>query len=353
MKRYSPHALAPFAASILEALGTRADDAVTVAEHLVDSHLVGHDSHGLIRLRQYRDHVRDGKVSPGAETEALIDTPTTALLDGHFGWGQVIAKRATDLAIEKASRYRVAAVSVRNCYHIGRVGVYPELAARQGFIGQLWCNVHGVCRVAPWGGTDARMSTNPVAIAIPTRDEPLLVDITTSVVAEGKVRVAKNAGKEIPEGWVLDRQGRPTTDPAKLYDNGTLLPLGGREGHKGYGLSVIVDLLGGALSGAGCGTLTNLVGNGLFLQVTDPTAFAPREEFLDRVEEFVAYLRSSDTKEGVDAILLPGEPERRTREERTQTGIAIDASTVAQLTELAAELDVDASALLSPDGEET
>jgi len=196
--------------------------------------------------------------------------------------------------------------------------------------------------VAPWGGTEPRLATNPVAVAIPTRAEPLLVDITTSVVAEGKVRVSRNANREIPDGWVLDSEGRPTTNPADLYEGGSLLPLGGREGHKGYGLSIIVDLLGGALSGAGCGTMTEKVGNGLFIQLTDPECFCAREEFLDHVERFTEYLKSSPLKEGVEEILLPGEPEQRTAALRREQGLEIDDGTWSQLLELAKGLGVEA-----------
>jgi len=340
MQRFRPAILHAIARDIIAALGTRADDAELVAEHLVGAHLAGHDSHGIIRLAQYRDHVRAGKVVPAATVETLRETSTTALLDGHWGWGQVIAKRAVDLAIEKAAAHSIAALSVRNCYHVGRVGVYPLMAAERGFIAQVWCNGHGVCRVAPWGATEPRLATNPIAIAIPGRGAPLLVDITTSVVAEGKVRVAKNAGKRIPEGWVLDARGEPTTDPADLYDGGSLLPLGGREGHKGYGLSIVVDLLGGALSGAGCGTLTDRVGNGLLVQVTDPRAFTSEDEFLDRVDEFTRYLKSSKPRAGVAEVLLPGEPEHRVAASRARDGIEIDATTWKQVTALAAELGV-------------
>ena len=340
MALHSPDTLRSLARDVITALGTRREDSVVVADHLVGAHLAGHDSHGIIRLKQYRDHVRDRKVFPAAEVRTVRESPTTALLDGHWAWGQVIAKHAMDVAIDKATTYDIGAVSVRNCYHIGRVGVYPMMAAERGFIAQIHCNGHGVCRVAPWGGSEARLATNPIAVAIPTRGAPIVVDITTSVVAEGKVRVSKNAGKAIPEGWVLDADGRPTTDPADLYEGGTLLPLGGRQGHKGYGLSIIVDLLGGALSGAGCGTLTDKVGNGLFVQVPNPDAFIGREELHDRVEEFTAHLRSSPCREGVDEILLPGEPEHRLTERRRESGIEIDDTTWTQVTDVAAELGV-------------
>ncbi len=346
MNNHPAEALLELSATLIEAMGSPRENALIVGRHLVEAQLAGHDSHGLIRLPQYHAHVLEGKVKPGARVEIIRETPTTALLDGHYTWGQVTAMKAIELGISKAEENGIAALSLRNCYHVGRVGVYPLAAAERGFIAQVHCNGHGVCRVAPWGGTEPRLATNPIAIAIPTRAEPLLVDITTSVVAEGKVRVSRNAGREIPEGWVLDSEGRPTTDPADLYEGGTLLPLGGREGHKGYGLSIVVDLLGGALSGAGCGTMTEKVGNGLFIQLTDPGCFCEREEFLDQVDRFTEYLKSSPLKEGVDDILLPGEPEQRTAARRREQGIDIDNGTWSQLIELAGTLGVE-----MPDGD--
>ena len=345
MTLFQPDTLRTVARDIIAALGTSEDDALVVADHLVGAHLAGHDSHGIIRLPQYRNHVEEGKVVPAAQVETGRESSTTALLDGHYAWGQVIAKRAIDLAIEKATAHDIAAISVRDCYHIGRVGVYPAMGAEAGFITQMHCNGHGVCRVAPWGGTEQRLATNPIAVAIPTRSAPIVVDITTSVVAEGKVRVAKNAGKSIPEGWVLDSNGQPTTNPGDLYEGGTLLPLGGREGHKGYGLSILVDILGGALSGAGCGTLTTKVGNGLFVQLTNPESFCDREDFYDRVDEFVTYLKSSPCREGVTEILLPGEPEQRVTEARSTSGIEIDDTTWSQVSGLAQELGVELPAV--------
>ena len=341
MNNHPAEVLLELSAALIEAMGSPGEDALIVGRHLVEAQLAGHDSHGLIRLPQYHAHVLEGKVKPGARVEIIRETPTTALLDGHYTWGQVTAMQAIKLGISKAEENGIAALSLRNCYHVGRVGVYPLAAAERGFIAQVHCNGHGVCRVAPWGGTEPRLATNPIAIAIPTRAEPLLVDITTSVVAEGKVRVSRNAGRKIPEGWVLDSDGLPTTNPADLYEGGTLLPLGGREGHKGYGLSIVVDLLGGALSGAGCGTMTEKVGNGLFIQLTDPSCFCEREEFLDQIDRFTEYLKSSPLKEGVDDILLPGEPEQRTAARRRKQGIDIDDGTWGQLIELAGTLGVE------------
>lgn len=340
MPTFTQEQLQTFAHGVIEALGSSPEASAIVAEHLATANLAGHDSHGVIRLPQYRRHVQEEKIDPAAEPVIVHQTPTTALLDGNRAWGQVVARRALDLGLEKARECGLAAIAIRDCYHIGRVGVYPQEAARAGMICQVHCNGHGVARVAPWGGTEARMATNPVCIGIPTREEPLVVDITTSVVAEGKVRLSLNAGKDVPEGWILDREGRPTTRPADLYDGGTLLPLGGAQGHKGYGLSVIVDILGGLLGGAGCGFMTEKFGNGVLIQITDPAAFGDAGEFLDRVEAYKEYLLSSPVRPGVESILLPGEPELRATVARRESGIELDEGTLEQLGKLAGELGI-------------
>jgi uncharacterized oxidoreductase len=342
MPRLQAEPLLAFVTDIVAAIGSSSDAARTVAEHLVTANLAGHDSHGVIRLKQYAEHARAGKVDPTARPVALRERGATALVDGNLAWGQVTAMFAMDLAVAKAKAHGSGAVCVRNCYHVGRVGVYPLRAAREGFIAIVFANTYGVARVAPWGGTEPRLATNPIAAAVPTRGEPFLLDITTSVVAEGKVRLAKNEGRPIPEGWVLDREGRPSTDPAALYDGGTLLPLGGREGHKGYGLSALCDILGGVVTGAGSGLMTKSHGNGLFIQVTDPGAFAEREELLARIDQFIAYLKSSARKPGVAEILLPGEPEQRTEARRRREGVDIDARTWEEVAALARELGLDA-----------
>ncbi len=342
MPKYTHEQLFTFSERIIASLGSSREAAAVVAEHLASANLAGHDSHGVLRLPQYRNHVREGKIDPAAEPEVVRETSTTALMNGSSAWGQVVAKRAMDIALEKASQHALSAVSIRNCYHIGRVGVYPLQAAREGYIAQVYCNGHGVARIAPWGSTEAKLATNPVAIAVPTRDAPILVDITTSVVAEGKVRVAKNAGKAIPEGWILDKDGQPTTDPEDLYAGGTILPFGGPQGHKGYGMSVVVDLLGGVLSDAGCGFMTEKFGNGVFMQVVDPRAFEDEDTFLDRVDAYAKYLKSAAPRPGVEEVLLPGEPELRTEAKRRRDGIEIDEGTLKQLGELADELGVGA-----------
>ncbi|MFO0944522.1 MAG: Ldh family oxidoreductase [Planctomycetota bacterium] len=336
MQRMSAEKLQDFTNKILLGMGARSEDATVVAEHLVQANLAGHDSHGVIRLPQYAQHAREGRLQPHQTVEIEQETTVTARVNGNWTWGQVSATKAIDLAIEKAKAHGLAAVTARQCYHVGRVGVYPLRAAEQGLIAKVWCNGHGVVRVAPWGGTEPRLATNPIAVAIPTDAKPILVDITTSVVAEGKVRLAKNQGNTVPDGWLLDRNGQPTNQPGDLYEGGSLLPFGGPVGHKGYALSLIVDLLGGLLSGAGCGAMAGVpVGNGLFIEVVDPQAFMRKQEYNQRMRQYINYLKSSKPLQGVAEILLPGEPEFRTEEKRRADGLELDDETWRQVCEVA------------------
>lgn len=333
---------------LLTAIGARPRDAKIVADHLLSCHLAGHDSHGLIRIPQYFAHAKEGRLCLDSAPTILQETPATAVMDGGWTWGQVTASDATHLAIQKATQVGVAAVTVRQCYHIGRVGVYALEAAKRGLVGKVWCNGHGVARVAPWGGCEPRLATNPIAIAIPTQEQPILVDITTSVVAEGKVRVAKNKGVSVPDGWLLDKDGNPTNNPADLYVGGSLLPFGGPVAHKGYGLSVVVDALGGVLSAAGCGMMPGVpIGNGLLIEILDPKAFGDPDDFYQRMQAYVDYLKSARPRVGVDEILLPGEPELRTEARRRVEGFEIDEETWRQINGVAAEVGFDLAAALN------
>jgi uncharacterized oxidoreductase len=224
---------------------------------------------------------------------------------------------------------------VRHANHIGRLGRYVEQVARQEMIGALFVNMHGGgVIVVPWGGRQARLGTNPLAVGVPTAGgQPLVLDMTTSVVAEGKVRVLRNRGEGVPEGWVVDAEGRPTEDPAAFYGppRGSLLPFGGAAGHKGYGLNLVVELLGGALSGAGCAGQSRRNGNGALLLVLDISHFVPLEDFYQEMEEFAAFVKSSPRAAGFDEILLPGEMEARQRRRREREGIFVEEETWQQI----------------------
>jgi len=330
--------------SVLIALGAPDSAAERVASSLVLSNLVGHDSHGAIRIPQYVRFVNEGRIDPKAETTVEREAACTARLNGNWGWGQVAAWDAVRVATEKARQCGISGVALCCSNHIGRAGEYAEEIARHGMVGLLTVNNHGgAIQVAPYGGRQARLSTNPLAFAAPTSGDPILVDMTSSVVAEGKVRVLRNQGKQVPEGWLIDAEGRATVDPRALYTDppGALLPLGGQLGHKGYGLGVMVDVLSGGLSGAGCSMPGRTrIGNAVFLEAISIEAFSSRQEYLAEVDGLVAALRSCPPADGFKEVLVPGEPERRTERQRRENGIPIDEETWHQVVEAAASLGV-------------
>lgn len=346
MSTFSADQLKKIGSSIFEAAGVPIDEARAVAESLVNSNLTGHDSHGVIRIPQYVSSVKRGSVVPGATMEIVQETPSSAVLDGNWGFGQVMARRAMEIAVEKAAAYSVAAVSMSQSNHIGRLGEYPIIAAESDMIGMIMVNNHGAAQcMAPWGGIDLRLSPNPISIGLPTGTaDPVLLDITTAVVAEGKVRVKRNRGEKLPEGCIIDAQGNPSTDPNDFYGppRGAILPFGGIVGHKGYGLGFIIDILAGALSGAGCSRAdAPRFGNAVFIMVINIENFMPVEEFRQQVDGLIEYVKSSGKMPGVDEILFPGEIEARERKKRLTTGIFIEDETWGQIVKTAEELGID------------
>jgi uncharacterized oxidoreductase len=311
------------------AVGVPREEAALVAQHLVEAELAGVVSHGVLRVPQYVERIRQGRVVLGAGLTVLRQTPSTAALDGNGGFGQVMARRAMDTAMEMANRTGVGTVTLFHCSHTGRLGSYTEHAARGGLIGLMMVNSGGHGQwVAPFGGTTGRLGTNPLSVGIPTGlDFPIVLDIATSVAPEGKVRARLTAGKPMPEGWVLAADGRPTTDPAALYGppRGALLPSGG---HKGFGLALVVDVLAGILSGAGCCTdpAAPLDGktDGVFLMAVQVEAFCPRPAFEQQVGLLVRHVKSCPPAPGFGAVFVPGEPEARERARREREGIPIE-----------------------------
>jgi uncharacterized oxidoreductase len=336
--------LKEFGARLLVAAGAPPEEAAIVAGALARANLAGHDSHGVIRLEQYYRLIREGAIVPGAPIEVVAETPGTVVLDGNWGFGQVVAQRAAERAIAKARESGAAVAGVRRSNHLGRLGDYPAMAAAQGMAAIAAVNNHGGgAWVAPWGGREGRLSTNPIAIATPGPEGPILLDITTSVVAEGKIRVKRNKGEPMPPGWALDARGEPTTDPMDLYGQprGAILPFGGEAGHKGFGLSLMVDILAGALTGAGCSRRDPpRIGNALFLMVIDIGAMTPLSQFDAHVRTLVDYVRSAQLAPGFSEILMPGEPEARTEARRRSTGIPVDEETWRQIAEIAHSLSV-------------
>jgi len=332
---------------ILAAVGADKSEAETVAKFLVGANLAGHDSHGVIRVPQYVKRVKDGMMRPSAPFKIVRETTATALVDGNWGFGQVIGVRAMDLAIAKAKECGVGVVGVFHCNHIGRLADYPVIASGQNMIGLTVVNASP--QVAAWGGRTKVLGTNPICVSIPTNGSPILLDMATSVVAEGKVRVRRNRGEETPEGWIMDKEGHPTTDPEALYAGGAILPFGGVVGYKGYGLSLVVEVLCGALTGAGCASSKEFKGgNGVIMGAIKIESFTPVDSFLGRVEDLVKSVRGSPLAPSACEILVPGEPELREEKRRRERGIVVEDRTWSEILGVAWDLSVEVESWMLP-----
>ncbi|MBI2807335.1 MAG: Ldh family oxidoreductase [Planctomycetes bacterium] len=347
MPTFSAEKLTAFAKSLFLASNVPEGEAGRVAESLVLANLCGHDSHGMIRVIQYADAIKDGRLKPGAPFTIVKQTAAVLVVDGGWGLGQVQAHRLLDRLVPRAEGLGLAAGTLKNCGHIGRLGEYAEAAAARKMAFLASVNNHGFGRgVAPPGGREPRIGTNPLCVGVPTSGDPVVLDIGTSVVAEGKVRVAFNKGQQAPEGWLLDSEGRPTTDPSVLYKDprGSIQPLGGSQAYKGFGIGLVLDMLVGGFSGAPCSTpgLPNMSGNAVFFLVLDVDQFAGAEHFLREVSGLARNVKECPRAAGAGDILVPGEPERRSCVQRRQTGIPLDDGTWTQLTTLAQRLNVPA-----------
>jgi LDH2 family malate/lactate/ureidoglycolate dehydrogenase len=316
--------------------------AAWMAQLLVRANLRGHDSHGVIRIPQYLASWKKGEANPTAEPLVIQDGPATALVDGKLGFGQIVARRGMELAMEKAAAIGISAVGVFNSNHIGRLADYTEMAGERRMLALLSVNAGGAGqRMAPWGGRAPRLSTNPFAFACPTgRGVPVSFDVATTMAAEGKVRVKRNRKEQLPQGWCLDANGNPTTDPNAIYGDppGTILPVGG---HKGYSLALMVEVLAGILARGGYsrekpGPLLN----GMFMVVVDIRRFVEPGTFRAETDDLIRYLKTSPPVSGVDQILTPGEPEAITEAKRRQSGIFVEDQTWGQILQVARELGV-------------
>ncbi|HUG38561.1 MAG TPA: Ldh family oxidoreductase [Candidatus Limnocylindrales bacterium] len=326
---------------IVTALGAPPIDAAWVATLLVRANLRGHDSHGVIRVPEYAKAVKSGRVNPASPVTVVAETPVMARLDGGRGFGQVVARRGMEMAVAKAKMGGLAAVTLANTGHVGRLADYAEMAATEGLVAMIWANaVHGL-NVAPWGGAAKRLGTNPHAIAVPGPDGPAMVhDFATSVVAEGKVRVKRNRKERAPEGWFMDADGRPSTDPEAFYATppGAIYPAAD---HKGYGLSLAVEILGGILSGTGpAGPGPGVFANGTLMICLEVERFLPLAEFHRQVAALFGWVKDAPRAPGFTEILVPGEPEARLEAQRRREGITIDDGTWTQILEVADDLAV-------------
>jgi uncharacterized oxidoreductase len=327
--------LATLAGAVFRAAGATSEESRTVGNALAEANLEGHDSHGVVRIPQYVGWMEQRLINIGAHMKVGKETEAFAVLDGNWGWGQVVAKEAMEFGIQKALRSGVVVISVSQCCHIGRVGDYPLMAALAGLVAVMFVNTHGAGKlVAPWGGRERRLSANPIAIAIPRSSAPpILIDLSTCAIAGGKVTIARNSGKSVPAGCIVDSEGRPSTNPADFVGppEGALLPFGG---HKGFALGLATDILSGAISGAGCSRPSGKrVGNSFTATLLDPAVFRGQGEFDLDVNQLVDYVKSSKLAEGFNEILIPGEPERRERVRRERDGISVDDETWRQIRE--------------------
>jgi len=332
--------LRTIATRLLEGAGAPKPEAATVARHCIEANLVGHDSHGIIQIPTYIDRVGKGHIVPGAPIEVVSASPTTTVIDGNWGFGYVVAEHAMRTTIAKAKTANIAAATVFRQGHIGRLAAYPLMAAGEDMLGLITADSgRSPKAVAPFGGREPRLGTNPISIAVPSDLEaPLFLDMASSAVAAGKIHLAQARGLPVPAGWIVDKEGRQSTDPADLRAGGALLPLGGSEGYKGYGLSAIVEILSGILTGLGFGVEpTGRHNDGCFMLAVKIEAFRPLAEFKAEVAEFARYLKATPPAEGFEEVLYPGEIESRRAAVNAEAGIEVEDATWAALTKLARE----------------
>jgi uncharacterized oxidoreductase len=311
--------------------GSEPREAGLVAGNLIEANLTGHDSHGVGMIPRYVKSLLEGGLRINQHPKIVLDTGALLRLDGQAGYGQVIGLEAMTLGIERARRHGVCVVGTANSHHLGRIGHWAEQCIAAGLVSLPFVNVISRPIVAPWGGRDPRFGTNPVCIGIPRPgDEPVVLDFATSRIAQGKTRVAHNQGKQLEPGTVIDDKGEPTTDPrySVIPPFGAIMPFGE---HKGSGLALACELLGGALTGGGTQRVPDegkmRVQNGMLSIIIDPAAMGTAEILAAEAEAFIAWEKASPPAAGVDHVKIAGDPERARRKERLATGIAVDATT--------------------------
>ena len=337
--RFGADDLRLYAAELVGAFGARRGDAERVAAALVDADLCGHRSHGVRQLPYYAGLAQAGEIDVDAELETVLDGSGLVVLDGHRGFGQVIAGDVVQIAVGAARERGIAALAVRNAGHIGRLGEYTERLAAEGLVAMLLVTAQGADQqVAPYGGIERRLTNNPLSLAVPGPDFPIVLDMALSEVAESRVLHAAEIGAEIPAGWVLDAAGRPSTRPQDYLDGGSLVTLGGAGSHKGYSLIVLLELIVGLLASVAlCGPGSPSFANAFVLiAISGGEAVGLRSR---DIAELTAWIKSARRRDGAGEILIPGELEDRRRRAAGDT-VALDSVTVAELDELAGQLGV-------------
>ena len=350
---------------IYEACGAPAEEAAMITDVLVDANLMGYDSHGIVQTAFYVAEYHRGRIVPGSAINTEKDSGTAAVLNGNKNYGIVAAMRATEMAVAKAKEHHVACVTVHNCHHVARLGAYIEIAARNHNViciaAASWpINGH---YVAPWGGREGRLATNPFACAIATDGgDPLMLDMSTSAISESKIRLARHKGETMPEDMMLDEKGSMTCDPLEFYGSdtgrvgpqdpvGSILPFGGTQAFKGFGLGVLVEVLTGTLSGNVI-TDRSLYGNRYCCIAIDADFFVDGGGYGDAIRTLTSYLKDTRPAQGFDGVILPGEYQFRRKAKRMQKGISVDGETWDQIVEAARSVDVDLTDHLTRPGPE-
>jgi len=345
--------LLAFVADIFAVLGSSRAEAERIGRYLVNANLTGHDSHGVARVPRYAAWKRDGLLIADQTVERVVDTPVIAILDGQFGFGQTIAPQAVALGIEKCCAHGLSAIGLRHSGHVGRVGEWAEMAAEHGLVSVHFVNVAGSVLVAPFGGIDRRFSTAPVCIGMPRPGGlPVILDFATSLVAEGKVLVASQGGKKLPADALVSAEGKASGDPRELYGDydpssaardhkkgqGALRTFGD---HKGSGLALMCELLGGALTGNGASDPEKRWSQGMFSFYVDPERIDPEHVLPAELSRFIGYVKSTRPIDVNEPVLLPGEPEARRRAERLENGIPLTDETCDGLRATARSVGID------------
>ena len=345
MPTVTPDRLTQISHDLFAAVGAPDEHATIVADHLTTANLSGHDSHGFIRVIQYMREIDQGVINPKAEPRVLKETSTMAQMDGDETFGQVAVTRALDIGIAKAREHGMSLVALTRLQHTGRIGAYTEAAALAGMAAFACSGYVGgptMRAVAPFGGITRKLSTNPISMAFPYKDDmPILMDFATTISAEGKLRVARAKGAELPDYWVLDAEGNPTKNPNAYYEGGSLVPVGGLiGGHKGYALSFMVTLFGGMIAGmvdgaaGGIETTDEIQRAGTSLMLIDLEKLGSMDLLREQVEDMVRYVKDTPLREGFTEILFPGEFEARNRKQRKIDGLYIEDATWDEISDL-------------------
>ena len=330
---------------LVQGFGSSAAEVEAVTTNLIDANLTGHDSHGIGMLPRYADAFLQGGLTPNAQMRVVHDSGAMLRLDGNAGFGQVIGAQAMALGITRAQSNGCCIVALGNAHHLGRIGAWAEQAAAAGLVSLHFVNVISRGIVAPHGGSDARFGTNPFCAGVPlTGREPVILDFATSMIAQGKTRVALNKGEQVAPDCLIDDQGRPTQDPrySVMPPFGALLTFGA---HKGFGLALLCELLGGALAAGqtqrDADASQSRVLNGMFSVLVDPAALTDRSGFEAEALAFIDWVKASPARAGFAAVAVAGEPERASRASRTANGVPVDATSWQEILAAAAKLGVD------------